>query len=738
MSELLRFVLEEPAGATRISQPVGFGLPLPEGLIDDPERIIVSVPGEPPLVLQSEVLGRHRDGSLRWVFLQFVTSLAAQERKELRVELCSEHRAPHESPLLLQEDEGTIHIETGAIAFELPKRGFALPKDLMLEGTVPLAFQDTWGFKAIDGDGLEFYTGLDEQTQVKVLERGPIRALVHFNGKHCRQEGSRWLDYDVWLSCYARSPVLTLQYRVLSLENLERPEDRPLHANVRERVTTAIREVSLEARLSLGPSPQLLMGGNDSRYETFLAIEESARLEQQASRYTIEGTRGESLSRFWALGWADIADQTAGLGVAAEDFAQNHPKGITLDRSGIQVDLYPASAEPLQLARGSGKTHILHLRCHRQEDPQDALAGALSTLEPPTVILPPEWYALSGVLGEIFTPRPKEHPRFEIGLREAFEPGRYGSGLTGILDFGDHGDANYKNNNEYDLNHSYFVLFARSGGRNYLKAAMRGALHTMDQDFAHYATAHLDDGGLYIHCGDHNDSRVDLDHLWAQGLLERYFFLGDREALRIARRLGENAILQVTKSEFRRATERAVGWPLSLLCSLYEATRDEKFLTGANIAVETALDWQDLELGNWPHVLNEEPLFRGGCSFMTGVLLDALAHYYDLTGEERVKESFLRGVNWLLERERFPDGMFWWKDSPRLRFPTSDVLVFPAFAHAYWLTGDQKYLEAMVIPFQMRGMPRKGGAQGDGMYLRSIFELAAALDNAGMLAGLVP
>jgi hypothetical protein len=732
---MMQFVLEEPSGSSRPVQPVGFGLPLPKGLIPDQDHLSILDADGSPLLVQREVLGIHPGGSPRWVFVQFVTSLKAREKKTFTVKFIKNARTRASHPLSIREGADEIHIDTGEIAFDLPKSGFALPQNLKLRDSGPLLAEGARGFRAVDENGKEFFTGLDTSSQVTIIERGPIRALLHFQGKHRSEDGAAWLNYDVWCSAFAGSPILALQYRILNFEQVPMRDGKPIYTEKRERVLTTIRELNLDLRTGPLKDSQMLMGGSDKPSATVVPVEPGARLEQpDFKHYTLKGPKRGYPGGAQSLGWASIAGESGGVSVILEEFAQNYPKALAIETSRIRMYIYPPTADPLKLPRGSAKTHNLFLRFHAREEPAVSLSQALACLDAPTAILPPEWYVRTGVLEDIFPPNPEKYPNLEAAFR-TFLPGRYG-GMTGILDVGDFGEPWYKYNNEYDLSHSYFLLFARSGERNYLKFVEKCTLHTMDQDFAHYSPVRLDDGGVYIHGGKHNDTNVQIDHIWVQGTLDRYFFLGDREALRIARRIGDNAILKVTESPYRRATERAAGWPLILLCALYEATLEQKYLDGAAVAVQTTLEWQDPELGHWPHVLNEDPLYRGGVSFMTGILLDGLAHYYLLTGEERVKQSFLRGVNWLIDHARFPDGSFYWKASPRLQTPTATVLVFPAFAHAWQFTGKRKYLEEIRVPFMMSRTPKNQGAMGNGMYLRSIFELLQALDEADLLEDL--
>jgi len=78
--ELTRFTIREEAGIRRHSEPVTTGIPLARGLVFTPETVILTDTTGAPVQSQLRPLGYWKDGSIRWLQLDFLASLAAGEK----------------------------------------------------------------------------------------------------------------------------------------------------------------------------------------------------------------------------------------------------------------------------------------------------------------------------------------------------------------------------------------------------------------------------------------------------------------------------------------------------------------------------------------------------------------------------------------------------------------------------------------------------------------------------------
>src|SRR3990172_2966661 len=77
----LKLRVEEPAGAARQAWPVTSGIPFAEGELKDPQAVALSDDSGGRAPLQTEVLARWPDGSIRWLLADFQVDLAPRPRK---------------------------------------------------------------------------------------------------------------------------------------------------------------------------------------------------------------------------------------------------------------------------------------------------------------------------------------------------------------------------------------------------------------------------------------------------------------------------------------------------------------------------------------------------------------------------------------------------------------------------------------------------------------------------------
>ena len=81
----VRLSVTEPSGVARSSWPVTSGIPLGRGALRDPDRVALFDGQGKPLPLQTEVLTRWPDGSIRWLLLDFPIGLLPNETSVLKL-----------------------------------------------------------------------------------------------------------------------------------------------------------------------------------------------------------------------------------------------------------------------------------------------------------------------------------------------------------------------------------------------------------------------------------------------------------------------------------------------------------------------------------------------------------------------------------------------------------------------------------------------------------------------------
>jgi len=130
----VRLTVAEPSGLARRNWPVTSGIPLGQGIVRDGEQAALFASDGLQIPLQTEVLSRWPDGSVRWLLLDFSIDLAARETKRLTLQCGSNVRRPPvaNGVRALSRDDAVV-IETGPLRVALSPKSFRLLDEVRLD-----------------------------------------------------------------------------------------------------------------------------------------------------------------------------------------------------------------------------------------------------------------------------------------------------------------------------------------------------------------------------------------------------------------------------------------------------------------------------------------------------------------------------------------------------------------------------------------------------------------------------
>jgi len=187
-----------------------------------------------------------------------------------------------------------------------------------------------------------------------------------------------------------------------------------------------------------------------------------------------------------------------------------------------------------------------------------------------------------------------------------------------------------------------------------------------------------------------------LGHVWNEGLLEAYYLTGDPWVKEAALQLADYLVgLSKVKSFtwwFGKDPHcgRVAGWPLHALVAAYHATQSDQYLKAAKRIVDLALEDQDDNCGGWLYQLYPGHCFCkrrhvGMAEFITSVLLSGMIEYHAVTGDERVADSIVRAVDFIIaDTWDEIEGKFRYTSCPASSPRPPDLCLWP-IAYAYRL-----------------------------------------------------
>lgn len=751
-------VVDNPHPFAAESWPICGGVPIPQGQLGDGGMVRL-LAGSAEIPVQIQTTARWPDGSVKWLLLNFAADVPAKSKSEYRLEYGhAVKRAAASRPLMVVESDNGLQIDTGKVRFSVDASG-----NINHSGIYQTVAEDTEG---------NVYRTAGAKGEITVEERGPIRAIIKTVAPLIDKDGNELFLIENRIEAYRGAAFLRVHHTLVV--------DGP------DRFTTIRR---LDYQVPVGKQTASWRAALAGERE--LELDPASSIRQQTDeRLLVPAAGGEKVEDARLVG-SLIPPNDDSCTVAVRDAWQNYPKGFSFDDQGLNVELCPPFKKgyydqfPFEkeghhlyyylldgcykLKQGVAKTHEL-LLCFESGEKREQTCRLFQ--EPLLLTVPPEWICNSKVF---YSVAPRDTEAFRL-YEEAIDKNLDGYVRScerqhdfGLLNYGDwYGERGTNwGNVEYDTQYAFFLEYIRSGDPRAFYLGCQTELHNRDVDTIQWSDDPNRLGGVYVHqmchVGNYYDKAVEgslgfasggfsVSHAWTEGHFAHYFLTGDRRSLETGRAVADYFIRAELGRPYDFSSTRVPGWHLIMLCSAYHSTGDPYYLNAARVVVETVLELQDklprplpehqlgdrkpYQEGGWvramvPGHCECEVRHQGNAGFMIAVLLSGLKYYHDVTGDERVKESIIRGAHYLLD-ETYSDEVhgFRYTSCPAgsYREGTTPLMV-EGIARAYLWTKDERFRRVLT-----EALPRGAGGsaygKGFSMYYRMAPRVLADLKEA--------
>ena len=740
----ITLTVAEPSGVERSEWPVTSGVPLAQGELRSHRQTALFDAAGQEIPLQTEVLARWPDGTIRWLLLDFQVDLAAGQSKRFllrygpRVERSTN---PHQSLVITRGSKEypiTPRIETGPLRVQLSTDHFRLLDDIWLDldGDGRLSDDErmtddrTTGIVLVAADGRRHRADLSLATWT-IERHGPLRACVRIEGRHGAEDGSAMFRYIVRLHVFRGQPFIKFDYTFVN--------------DYQGAMMAKFDAIEIVCSIK-DDGDQFILNGEPSKPSRLVQIDDR---EFQISGRTSDGR---------APGWAAVASPRGGLAAGVREFWQNWPKSLEVKPGELRIGLCPDfpkgqyDGRPLleevkhhyylrdgvySLKTGTARTHEVWATFFSGEPQAGKLAEFFRAAEKPLLAqCSPEHVCSTGILGDAPPADPKKYKGYDALLDAMFQKhldDQESIREYGMLNFGDwyHVDkfGGGWANQEYDTSHIFFVQYLRSGDRRYFDRARQGAEHLMDVDVLHAVNRHMygEDGHgqpqvgqIWTHSVGHTGGYyegaalrapvwyqrgllADDGHVWIGGMCDNYLLTGNRRALDVARTVADN----IASGQIDAWSDhvRGLGWPLNLLMTAWETTGDDKYLDAAGRQWHTLREHLDPEKGfvvmlAFGHCTKESTSerCRGQVTYFLALTLSALARYHRATGDPEVLRGLSIGLDQMIRESWDAEAKTFWATSCKHIQATRRGLSYPtvllsslAFGHTIKHTGNQEH-----------------------------------------------
>jgi hypothetical protein len=578
--------VEESSGRARENEPVRMGVPFPRGLVFDAREVTVLDQHARTVPHQCRVLASWPDRSIKWVLVDALVCVEANQRAVLWVRRKASvgnavpGGATHD--LNIAEDANRLVVNTGTGQFHISRHGFGPLQAVVLGSTEVLATVGS-EIRLRMGDGTEHVPFVDS---VRLEESGPVRGSILVQGGFAHRGRRSPLLFKSRLVFFAGSTCVTFEFQIRNPRAAHHPgglwdlgdggscsfTDLSMRLYPRD----PVREADWYAQVA---SPAQRIGylhfslyqdsSGGANWDSPNHVDLANRLTVSHPGYQVKaGPPGESKligEGRRATPCLRVSAETGWMAATTKDFWQNFPKALRLEDGALSIGIFPSEcAAGFELQGGEQKRHTLFLDfgLHGREPVIPLMQ------EPLAVSLDPSWIEQCGAISCFAAAESNgdqsyskyvdsiiEGPNSFFRKREVVD--EYGWRNFGDL-YADHEAVHHSGpkpmashyNNQYDFIYGAAVQFLRTGDSRWQRLMEDAARHTIDIDIYHTAEDRSAyNGGLFWHTDHYKDAATSShrsysrrnggrgygggpsnENNYTSGLLHYYYLAGDRDA----------------------------------------------------------------------------------------------------------------------------------------------------------------------------------------------------------------
>ena len=553
----------------RRGAPATFGVPLPRGTAHDRDRWSTIDVGGVRRPVQTRVMDRWADGSVRWLLVDAQIDIDSSGAQFFLEPVAAEAIAGVRAVSVSQNDDAVV-VDTGAATFRLRPAGGRTPEPIVIAGTpqgeVPITL------RLVDRDGAECSTTIQA---IDIVDRGPLRAAVHVSGTS-EVDGAEFLLVDAFADFYAGSSTARLR---VSLTNPRASTHAGGFWDLGDPGSVLVKDATLSIALPAAADRQELRyspergapwqsgdmpfeiyqdssGGEHWNSPNHVNRERRVPLAFRGYRLTSGAAVSNALR---ATPIVAVRRGDASVAVAVPYFWENFPKAIEVDGRAIHVGLFPRQhADVHELQGGERKTHEVFVSVGSETVTADPLEWCRVPL---VGCVDPAWTLSTGAV-PFLAPLGDAHATLvgaAVDGPDRFEQKRevvdeYGWRHFGEI-YGDHEAVRHKGpnvlvshyNNQYDPVAGFAYQFLRTGDPRWRRMMIELATHVLDIDIYHttrdkaaynhglfWHTYHYGDADTATHRtyprsaqGRTHGGGPSADHNYTTGLMHYYFMTGD-------------------------------------------------------------------------------------------------------------------------------------------------------------------------------------------------------------------
>lgn len=405
----VRLTISNELPYERRAEPITCGVPLRHGFVEKPEQLALLGPGGKAIPCQAVVTGAYKDGTPRWVLLDFQVDLSASSRAVYR--LVKRAPSPLATALSYRRNGDWAEIQTGAARFRINVKKFGFLESVNVGGVELTA--GTAGGAFLEEQGLSQPHGGHLVTRAEFEDAGPMRVVLAVHGQF--RPGTRLPLAN--FTC--RMHFYNMRSEVRTFFTLHNPAAHAHPGNTWDlgaggsvlmedlslvlplaRAEPWTSRVGVEAANRPVPSATKLYQDSSGgpQWNSVNHIDMHHKVPTSFRGYRIQRGKRQVGSGYRADGWLHARSHGCGVAVAVREFWQNFPKALEFNTGQLRIGLWPGEFQGVhELLGGEQKTHEILFVFHDRETTDEVIERRMSAFHHPLYAMPEsEWIQATG------------------------------------------------------------------------------------------------------------------------------------------------------------------------------------------------------------------------------------------------------------------------------------------------------------------------------------------------------
>ena len=721
----------ETAGVSRDGEIAVQGFPFSQGALKDASRLRVVDGDGQELPVQTRTIVTWPDGSVKSLLTCFPVDVDPKQTVAFTVTAGKEvEPSPLSGALTVLEEHDMVRVDTGVVSVVLSKSEGRLFEEVKRGEDVMKLEAEVWDFVIQDEAGRLFTTSGHTVVETRVVEAGPLRALIVRKGEFANEDG-RLLGYRMTFEATAASDVLRVETTIVNREDT--PE-------------VYLRQWSMVMQKKGAASGVVHVLPDDPRKGNVGAL----LYQHSADLLTWTGADGR---REREAGRSPGIVRLPGVAVVPRWFWQRYPRGLQLGREFVRFDFIPEAYDNADLPtrwrdrlleqtdrysvggvgypQCPGRTGLFRLDRGEALSQEVVFAFDGRALTAPVsqasaacsarlrAAPDPDYVSRTGVFGTLHPASSTVSAEHEAAVEAVYQRyiakrerrREYGMENFGddTVDWGRESVYTFWGNADYDRHHAFAAQFLRSGDLRWWELCEQQARMFRDVVVVHHALpGELRIGGPrhpnvaspwmpphpeQFWIADHTRLEPSPGRSWARGLVDYWLLTGDPWTREVLLDMANWYSGAVQTCQFGGdGPEAGPGRTLQAIVALAQVLGDELVRDAGQTVVDTILEQQDPLRGVVSVPIPQQASYEGGTTFMHGTVGRALGSWYELTGDSRARDGCVAAAEWLVAEAMTGPGRFQTHQCPELMRvfePVSEAVC--ALSYAYRLTGDSRF-----------------------------------------------